>query len=254
MSEEQSKKEILEQVEFYFSDSNLPKDRFLYTTAQANEGWVSISVLANFTRMRKFRPIELIVEALRESEKLLEVSENGEMVRRKVPLPSREEQIKIAQRSVVVEDVPEDATLEQLQEFFKKYGKTNQVRMKRNRKTKEFFGKVIVEFSSVEEQKAFLEAETKPTFNEKELKITSKVAYDESRESKRTAGFNGRDKSKGKKRGNQDDDESNKRVKDDKEVETEKEAVDDAEKEAEKGTATEPEKTEDPEENKEESK
>lgn len=88
--------EILKQVEFYFSDANLPRDKFLWTLTQSdpkNQGWVQISQIASFKRMQRFKPLEAIVEALRHSKELLEVSEDGTAVRRKIPLvkPTNEE-------------------------------------------------------------------------------------------------------------------------------------------------------------------
>jgi lupus La protein len=88
--------EILKQVEFYFSDANLPRDKFLWTQTISDpkkEGWVSISTIASFKRMQRFRPIEAIVEALRGSKELLEVNEEGTHVKRRVALvrPNKDE-------------------------------------------------------------------------------------------------------------------------------------------------------------------
>jgi lupus La protein len=81
--------EILKQVEFYFSDANLPRDKYLWTLTQSdpkNQGWVQIEQIASFKRMQRFKPLKAIVEALRQSKELLEVSEDGTAVRRKAPL------------------------------------------------------------------------------------------------------------------------------------------------------------------------
>ena len=44
---------VLAQVEFYFSDSNLPRDKFLRETVEADpDGFVDIALLATFSRMR----------------------------------------------------------------------------------------------------------------------------------------------------------------------------------------------------------
>ena len=178
---EEVKSKILNQVEFYFSDSNLLNDRFLFTTQQANDGWVPISILSQFQRMKKYRPIELIVEALRGSEDVLEVSKDGEMVRRKIPLPTDQNQVQlgIAKRSVVAEPFPKDSKLDDLLEFFNAIAPINQVRMKR--KHKQFTGSVIVEFKKEEDAKKILEADPKPKYQDTELKIVSKSAYDESK-------------------------------------------------------------------------
>jgi lupus La protein len=81
--------EILKQVEFYFSDANLPRDKFLWTLTQSDpkkEGWVPIKQIASFKRMQRFQPVEAISNALRGSKELLEVNEDGSAVRRKIPL------------------------------------------------------------------------------------------------------------------------------------------------------------------------
>lgn len=175
------KSKILQQVEFYFSDSNLLNDKFLFTTQAANEGWVPISLISQFQRMKKYRPIDQIVDALRESKDLLEVSEDGELVRRKAPLPENQNQIQvaIAKRSVVAEPFPPDVTLDALLDFFNQIAPTNQVRMRR--KKREFTGAVIVEFKDAADAAKLLEAEEKPKYDGVELKIISKSAYDESK-------------------------------------------------------------------------
>lgn len=88
----EEKARILKQVEFYFSDSNLPLDKFMWELTKKNDaGWVAISTVASFKRMRQFTNIPLIVEALRESPELLEVNEQGTMVRRKKPLVDKKD-------------------------------------------------------------------------------------------------------------------------------------------------------------------
>jgi lupus La protein len=99
--------EILKQVEFYFSDANLPRDKFLWTLTVSDpkkQGWVPISQIASFKRMQRFQPLEAIVAALRGSKELLEVNEDGTAVRRKVPLvkPTNEKFQEINNRSLHV--------------------------------------------------------------------------------------------------------------------------------------------------------
>lgn len=189
-TEAETAQKILQQVEFYFSDSNLLKDKFLFTTQSANDGWVPVQTISQFERMKKYRPIETIVEALRASPELLEVSENGEMVRRKIPLPKNynEIQLNINKRSLVVENLPEDATLDDLLKFFGGLAPVNQVRMK-NEKTREdpkvrkFTGTCTVEFKSADDADKILaghEAE-KVKYADSELSVVSKVNYDESK-------------------------------------------------------------------------
>ena len=44
---------VVRQIEFYFSDSNLPRDRFMLERVHENpEGYVDIGLIATFARMR----------------------------------------------------------------------------------------------------------------------------------------------------------------------------------------------------------
>ena len=210
-TDEQTQQSILQQVEFYFSESNLLNDRFLFTTQNANDGWVPIQTISQFERMKKYRPIEVIVEALRKSPELLEVSENGEMVRRKIALPKNynEIQLNINKRSIFVEKLPETATLDDLLKFFRSIAPTNQVRMKKNRE-KKFTGSCIVEFKDAKDAEKILAdiTENKLKYGEGdaavELDVISKTSYDESKAQK-FGERRGNKGNKNKKRGRKED-------------------------------------------------
>ena len=46
--------DILQQVEFYFGDANLPTDKFLLKTVRKDpDGWVDLSIIIGFARMKK---------------------------------------------------------------------------------------------------------------------------------------------------------------------------------------------------------
>lgn len=76
-------------VEFYFSDANLPFDKFLFTLSRKNaDGWVPLATLASFKRMKPMRDVlddAELAAALRSSE-AVEVDEPGTHVRRRVAL------------------------------------------------------------------------------------------------------------------------------------------------------------------------
>lgn len=185
MSDEQTQKNILNQVEFYFSDSNLLNDRFMFTTQNANDGWVPIQTISQFERMKKYRPVETIVDALRKSKELLEVSENGEMVRRKIPLPKNynEIQLNINKRSIAVEKLPESATLDDLLKFFNEIAPVNVVKMKfkKNKDIKMFTGSCFVEFKNADDAEKVLKSDDKLKYDDIELDVVSKSAYDQSK-------------------------------------------------------------------------
>jgi len=72
-------------VEFYFDDSNLPYDKFMWGLHTANEDhWVPIATISTFKRMKSYSQfgLEWLVQALREKAEILEVDEKGEMCRR----------------------------------------------------------------------------------------------------------------------------------------------------------------------------
>eukprot|EP00884_Botryococcus_braunii_P022248 jgi/Botrbrau1/8707/Bobra.0311s0019.1 len=154
------------QVEFYFSDSNLPRDKFLRgKTEEDPEGFVDIALLCSFTRMCKalgfikiLKPEEVeddvvaqVAEILRTSDNLT-VSEDGKRVRRTVPLGSCEEvNAQAEERTLYVSPFPFDVTLEPLLVFFRTVAPVNCVRLRRHTYSKDFRGSVLVEFASLED-------------------------------------------------------------------------------------------------------
>jgi lupus La protein len=82
-------------VYFYFSDSNLPVDKFFFSLTVCNpEGWVPIKTIMTFKRMSEFQPlgVPFVAYGLRQAalaegkDPLVAISEDGENVRRKRPL------------------------------------------------------------------------------------------------------------------------------------------------------------------------
>lgn len=72
-------------VEFYFDDSNLPYDKFMWGLHTANEEhWVPITTVSTFKRMKPYSHLgkEWLVGALREKTGILEIDEKGEQCRR----------------------------------------------------------------------------------------------------------------------------------------------------------------------------
>ncbi len=88
MSEKDEQKnkrtQIRQQMEFYFSDSNLSKDRFLRQEIQvAPDGFVDLSVFLKFNKIRQLTSNqEIIAKALKKSE-LLEINQEKTHVRRR---------------------------------------------------------------------------------------------------------------------------------------------------------------------------
>ncbi|CAF1993512.1 unnamed protein product [Brassica napus] len=116
---------FLLQVEYYFSDENLPTDKFLLNAMKKNKkGFVPISSIATFHKMKKLtRDLDLIVSALKESSFLV-VSSDGKKVKRLSPLPeARDPKV----FTVLVENLPEDHSDENIRAIFGKVGSIKSV-------------------------------------------------------------------------------------------------------------------------------
>ncbi|KAF7322731.1 hypothetical protein HMN09_00051900 [Mycena chlorophos] len=166
------------QIEFYFADSNLPYDKFMWTLhTKTPDHWVPIATVASFKRMREFMPLgnPWVARALREQSAQLEVDSAGENVRRKTEVQEPKDQF---ERSVYAKNFPEeDDTLQaRLEAFFETYGPTNAVRMRRD-KDKKFKLSVFAEFTSIDTVAAFVNADPKPSFEGTELLVMSKQDY-----------------------------------------------------------------------------
>ena len=81
------KDSIIKQISFYFSDSNLAKDKFLIQRIkESEEGWVGVGVIGSFKKMKSITlSYQLIVQAVREGCDLCEISSDGQFIRRKIP-------------------------------------------------------------------------------------------------------------------------------------------------------------------------
>jgi lupus La protein len=168
-----TEEKVLKQFEFYFSDSNLPNDKFLRSQVANNmEGYVSLDVICNFKRILDItKDRELIIKALSHS-KILQVDKDGKNVRRTTPLP---ETNSMTEKTLYVKGLPSDSTIESIEAIFKGFT-VSCVRLRRNKETKEFKGSAFVEFSTQEEVDAAIKSEIK--VNDVKLTCMSKKDYD----------------------------------------------------------------------------
>ncbi|KAI9508794.1 hypothetical protein F5148DRAFT_1192717 [Russula earlei] len=177
-NEETSEARALAQVEFYFADTNLPYDKFMWSLHAANdEHWVPIATIVSFKRMREFQPrgVQWVADVLRTSGEL-EVNEDGTKVRRRTEV---HEPKGAFERSVYAKGFGEEVPglQQKLEQFFSKYGKVAAVRMRRVDGTKAFKGSVFTEFLDHKSAEAFLDADPKPSWDGNDLLIMSKEAY-----------------------------------------------------------------------------
>ncbi|XP_052814595.1 lupus La protein homolog [Mya arenaria] len=157
-------KKIIRQIEYYFGDHNLPRDRFLQEQIKEDDGWVQFETMIKFNKLKQISDdIKVIAEAVKKSTNgLIEVSEDGSKLRRHPdnPIPENTEarRLEINNRSVYAKEFPKDAKLEDLQEYFESFGPCDNIQMRKD-VHKKFKGSVFVVFHGDEAVKKFLTAE-----------------------------------------------------------------------------------------------
>ncbi|KAI1208056.1 uncharacterized protein F4807DRAFT_433017 [Annulohypoxylon truncatum] len=178
-------KAIRWQVEFYFSDSNLPNDKFLWKkTDGSNNKPVPLSLICSFARMRRFKPYSAVVEALKTSSRLvLEGPEGEETIRRKEPCePSDEMSRKIEDRTTYIKGFGEESKSAQfdIENFVSQFGEINAVRLRRDEEAKDkvFKGSIFVEWVDEETANKFYDLDPKPRYKDNPLMIMPKREYD----------------------------------------------------------------------------
>ncbi|PSR91248.1 La protein [Actinidia chinensis var. chinensis] len=163
--DEQTTKKVIRQVEFYFSDSNLPRDKFLTKTiTDSEDGMVSLALICSFSRMRSHLnlgdvkaegvsddTVKAVAETLRNST-FLKVSEDGKKVGRTTELKSVEVLEQLDNRTIAAAPLEYDVKLEDVESFFGQFAKVNSVRLPRHVADKRFFcGTALIEFSTEED-------------------------------------------------------------------------------------------------------
>eukprot|EP01051_Picozoa_sp_SAG22_P020694 SAG22_NODE_4286_length_1317_cov_1.249589_1_plen_199_part_10 len=107
---------ILQQIEFYFGDANLPTDKFLLKTMKKDpDRWVDLSVIAGFNLVKKLSKSTAVIAAALQPSELLEVSDDLTRLRRTKPLPAADTS---AVRTVVAENIDRDSTIDSMTAAF----------------------------------------------------------------------------------------------------------------------------------------
>ncbi|XP_004498482.1 la protein 1 [Cicer arietinum] len=193
--DEETTKKVIRQVEFYFSDSNLPRDDFLRkTVTESEDGMVSLALICSFNRMRKHLnlgdvkaddvkedTVKAVAEVLKNAASL-KISEDGKKVGRITELPKPEEVIEQVEiRTIAASPFEYNVKLEEVESFFGQLAKINSVRLPRHVGDKRFFcGTALIEFSSDEEMQNVLKQ--KLVYAGAELELKPKKDFDAERE------------------------------------------------------------------------
>jgi len=159
--------QIIRQVEYYFGDSNLLRDKYLREKISADpDGWVTFEVLLTFKRLAALSEDKNIVaEAMAKSTSgLIEVSEDKEKIRRHPnhPIPEGNDEYRkeVMSRTAYAKGFPLESDMSELIKFFEPYEKVVNITMRKYlhkpTKTHKFKGSVFVTFATVEQAKAFV--------------------------------------------------------------------------------------------------
>ncbi|XP_029461568.1 lupus La protein isoform X2 [Rhinatrema bivittatum] len=174
-------KKICQQIEYYFGDHNLPRDKFLKEQIKLDDGWVPLETMIKFNRLSRLTTdFGVIVEALGKSKTgLLEINDGKTKIRRSPdkPLPEVTDQYKTAvkNRSVYVKGFSTDSTFDEIKEWFENKGPIENIQLRRNVQ-KAFKGSVFVVFDSNESAKKFI-AIPNQKYKDTDLVILSKEDY-----------------------------------------------------------------------------
>lgn len=134
--------EIRRQVEFYFSDSNLPIDAYLLSATGGHRNRpVELKKIHNFKRMRHFQPFSAVRDAVKDSD-FLDLNDDDEITR-KVPLDEKFTDDPMHNRTLVhTKSMPKSiyakgfgeenkSTHLDIEAFFAPYGPISSVRLRR---------------------------------------------------------------------------------------------------------------------------
>lgn len=187
--------DIIRQVEYYFSESNLRRDKFLIQKVAENEGFVEISVLLTFNRLKSItEDAKTIADAMDKSPHgTVQLSDDRLKVRRHPdnPLPEFNESRRkeIQARTAYAKGFPLDSQLDVLLDYFNNNFENVEHLIMRKYfcpKTKNhlFKGSVFVTFGARENSEEFV---NKPElkYGEKELLRYTQSAYNDIKKKER---------------------------------------------------------------------
>ncbi|KAL2078969.1 hypothetical protein ACEWY4_024713 [Coilia grayii] len=153
--------DVKKQVEFWFGDANLHKDRFLKQQInESRDGYVDISVLTTFNKMKKLTTdVKLIARALKNSS-MVEVNLEGTRIRRKHPLGADPKDVD--KRTVYVELLPKAVTHAWVERVFSQCGTILYISIPRYKSTGQSKRFAFVEFETVEQAQKAIELLNNP--------------------------------------------------------------------------------------------
>ncbi|XP_012286644.1 la-related protein 7 [Orussus abietinus] len=161
---------ILKQMEFYFSDANLSKDRFLGNLIKQDPK-IDLGIFLRFNKIRALTTeLSRVAKALKGST-ILSVSEDGTKVWRVTPIKEKEN---LDECTIYVQGLSPGADHELLSTIFSQYGTVEYISVPRYKSNKKIKGFAFVEFQTPESSMKCIKA-----FQEKGCVLPSQTSPDE---------------------------------------------------------------------------
>lgn len=166
---------VKKQIEFYFSDSNYPRDKFLLETAKQNkEGYIPLEILTKFNRLKAITSdVSLIAEAISDSEVVI-LNDDKTLIKRKHPIP---EKLNADPRTIHVRGAPKNVSLDDFEKFFSTHGKINSIRICKDKTSKKPNGFIYIEFETETDATKFAALGSIKYNDEHDMKVQKKEEY-----------------------------------------------------------------------------
>ncbi|XP_065489519.1 la-related protein 7 isoform X1 [Caloenas nicobarica] len=148
--------DIAKQVDFWFGDVNLHKDRFLREQIEkSRDGYVDISLLVSFNKMKKLTTDGKLIARAVKSSSVVELDLEGTRIRRRQPLGEQPKDVD--SRTVYVELLPKNVNHSWIERVFGKCGNVVYVSIPRYKSSGHPKGFAFVEFETKEQAEKAIE-------------------------------------------------------------------------------------------------
>ncbi|XP_048365208.1 la-related protein 7 isoform X1 [Sphaerodactylus townsendi] len=148
--------DIAKQVDFWFGDVNLHKDRFLREQIEkSRDGYVDISLLVSFNKMKKLTSDRKLIARAVKNSSVVELDLEGIRIRRRQPLGEQPKDVD--GRTVYVELLPKNVNHSWIERVFGKCGNVVYISIPRYKTTGDPKGFAFVEFETKEQAEKAIE-------------------------------------------------------------------------------------------------
>ncbi|CAJ0920643.1 unnamed protein product, partial [Mesorhabditis belari] len=158
---------VIEQLEYYFGNINLPRDKFLQEKLKEDDGWVTLETMLKFNRLASITTdTNVIADAVKNANSdIVTINEDGTKIRRNDSNPLPENSLEywqtIKHRTVYMKGFNQDTSLDSIREWAKKYGHVDNVLMRRTKPDRVFKGSVFITYKTREEAESAQKSEDK---------------------------------------------------------------------------------------------